>query len=215
DDGKRKGYSIRDAKDYTYGQDSPKEDYILCPLCEAAIGQLEANLANNLTKKIKNPSYSHEFPRMNVGGFDKVLLPTIENKDLKQAILSMLFRAHITTLPEFSNCNLSDYQFALVRDNLCGANYNDIPIIILTSFDQEYTKNIISTEVIGNQDIFLLFVNDYIYIIAFNTSDPVIQSFKPILLKEENPPFLGIVLSHDWNQIRETFLKLIATNQIL
>ncbi|MEZ5055504.1 MAG: hypothetical protein R2879_00560 [Saprospiraceae bacterium] len=206
-DGKRKGFTIGEKGKVRVSQDSPKENYILCPNCESLIGKLETILANNLINNIKNAEFLSEFSIEQHSGYKKALIPTIKNKDLKRVILSMLLRAYITSRKEFSNCKLSPEQFQILRKAILDEDYTDVPMVILTSTDENYSSNFYCAYSSGDSGVHLLWINDYWIHIFFDETNPHINQFPAVLLREEEPPFIGLIPPKNWEIMRQDFMK--------
>lgn len=211
EDGKREGYTVGDRVDVMNArknQDTPKEDYILCDKCESKYGRFETVIANNLIKKLKDPIHNSLFSHIKFNGFNKTFVPTISNKDLKLCVLSMLHRAHVSSLPMFSNCQLSTPQFdeirGLLNDEIL---YKDYPILILTSGDDRYGENYYYAHSTADRSTHILWVNDYIFIIFLENNTPQVHKFKELVLCTEEETFVGIIPPDTWTSIRESLRK--------
>lgn len=106
DSGPKKGYIIDTSKPHVKPltfQDSPKEDYILCPDCEKYFECLETYVAENFTKRLLNESFSRDFEyRINEGGVEYAICTRLNNKILRLWILSLFWRCSISNEEPFT-----------------------------------------------------------------------------------------------------------------
>lgn len=124
---------------YQYTQDTSKQDYIFCPVCESQFNiRYERHIANTFFLAY---SKRHSFFDVYLKS-DNVRYRVFANTDyriFKKFLLLQLYRMHISTLPEFANINLSDQQLDLVHKNLYDLNYfEDVKV---TVFSTDYVKD--------------------------------------------------------------------------
>lgn len=209
--GKREGYKLGDRIDVSNAkknQDTPKEDFILCDKCESKYGRFETVIANKLVKKLKDPKYNSLFSYTKFRGFNKTFVSTLSSKELKLCVLSMLHRAHVSSLDMFSSCQCSEIQFNEIRGILNEEiPYKDFPMIILTSGDDRYGENYYYAQSTADKSAHILWVNDYIFIVFLETNCPQLYKFKELVLHNDEEPYVGIIPPGTWNSIRESLRK--------
>jgi hypothetical protein len=93
-------------------QDSPKEDFIFCPECEARFSYVERYMANNFYNKLHDSSYASDFKfQRNWNLVTKELdwlIPLNVNPGLfKLLIYSFVWRISISKLEDFASFSLS------------------------------------------------------------------------------------------------------------
>ncbi len=190
-------------------QDTPKEDFILCPSCENNFEKLETHFANKHYKVIDKPSLLNNKT-------DEVLInkmPVIVNKKMdyiiyKKLIYSMLYRASITSLPQFTNIHLPENNKNSIRQIILNEiEFIDYPTYsIIPARDTEYTKNCIYANSELDNKAHLLCVNDYIFIIDFGSQSYLLKNIARFKNHKEQYAKFGLLSDKVWDDWRKTFL---------
>lgn len=183
DDNQREAYTVSSSADKLGQkvQDSPKEDYILCPECEAKFGILERYVANNFYNPFKNFNTSSDFTEIKSDDddIDKIFAIKVDPILFKLFIYSFVWRASIATHTVFVNFKLTtqdeenlrltldSYVMNTERDTIeyYAQNQSEfvcLPFnIITTSVIPDTTANLISPFNLDDGRL-LLFANEFI-----------------------------------------------------
>lgn len=142
-DNKRKGYALDIPLRPIAYQDSPKEDNILCPDCEELIGFYEKHLASEFYYYHRDKEKSNTITQSYLAnGILKVSYNNNSVLQIKRALASMLFRAHITSLPFSYDLSLTFEQVEILRSFLlCDTEDLACDIYVITSNDIRFTYN--------------------------------------------------------------------------
>ena len=212
-DNKRKGFKIDSEsadKIQKPFQDTPKEDNILCTSCEKYLAAKEREFANSFYKKFKDPEFYQEFSSfVTNGGIKYKCCSNVDYCNFKLVIYSMLFRASISSLPYFSDTKLNNVQIEKLRQIIRREiAFEDISIIAITSeSDNKSTNNYIYSASIS-PSLNYLWVNDFIFFIAFDECDPFLIDLKELTIKDFTPVKIGIVENETWNEWRKGLMML-------
>jgi hypothetical protein len=157
---------------YPFSQDTPKENFLFCPDCEALF-------AKEFETPIANTFYPDYLQKRN---FFNVLLRThaasyrvftrVDYTKFKKFIFLQLYRAHLSSLREFAHLKLKQDQHDIIYNNLKDAlTFNDIKVTVFTT---DLIDNKSSNIIFGcgyKQNGFLLFINEFIFVIQFDNSE--------------------------------------------
>ena len=148
-------------------QDTPKEDYLVCPICE------KDEFGNLIERPVINSFYNQ------INNIDKFINVIYKRKYLYRAyykvdyklikifIYLQLYRAHLSGLEYFEDINLSSSQLGIIKDSLSG-QFTDLDILILTCDTNDEDVINVQLATFINQENYLLWINDFIYIISFS-----------------------------------------------
>lgn len=211
-DGKRKGFKLDNDPNFLNQkpqQDTPKENYILCPECESRLGKFERKLANEFYYKFKKPGHDKDFSRVFLpNGIQRASNKNVDYKNFKLAAYGVFFKVSISALPYFSDSRINSEQRERLRQILNNeTDFEDISIILLTSEnDQEFTKNYIYAHSYNDYLVHFVWANDYIFFIDFGTNVELIKLFDGIKMKEDGLFKIGVLPDQVWDNLRKTLM---------
>ena len=211
-DGKRKGFKLDNDLNFLKQkaqQDSPKENYILCPECENELGKHERKLANEFYYKFKKSEHDKDFPRTLLSnGIQRTSNENVDYTAFKLATYGILFKVSISTLPYFSDSKITDEQREMLRQILNKErDFNDISIVLLTSEnDINFTENYIYAYSYDDHLVHIIWANDYIFLVDFGTNVEMIKHFDGIKMKDDGLFKIGVLPNQVWDDLRKTLM---------
>lgn len=211
-DGTRKGFKVDNDPNFLKQvpqQDTPKEDHLLCPICENALGKFERKLANEFYYKFKNPRYYKDFPKIYLpNGILRASIQNIDYETLKLALYGIFFKVSNSSLPYFADSRITMEQRETLRQILNSEKkFEDISMVILTSEnDQEFTKNYIYSHSYDDHLAHFVWANDYIFFLDFGTTVESIKEFNEIKMKDDRLLKVGILPNQVWDNLRKTLI---------
>lgn len=213
--GKRKGFRIDSKSLNKKGkipvmQDTPKENYILCKKCEGEIGKLEYEFAREFYNDFKTSTSSPTIIKKPASkGYSYIVVPNVEYINFKSTLYSMLWRAHISSLPYFSDLNLSSNTAETLRKILNKeSGFVDIPMFVITSEnDPDKTKNFIYANS-TNRECFL-WMNEFVVFLNLNSVHDIFDFFSEIKMdKNNNTVKVGLLSLNELQSIRQTLVDI-------
>lgn len=159
-------------------QDTSKESFIFCPVCENKIfaNIFETPITNSFLNiagdksqffwvRIKNGIAYRNYWRVNY-------------KLFKQFVYLQLFRAHVSTLPDFVDINLSSDKLGVIKNSLKN-DFKDLKLLVFTCDNvDELTGNIQFTTFI-DKDTYIMWINEFIFILFFGENNyKLLQTFE-------------------------------------
>jgi hypothetical protein len=213
-DGIRKGFKLDNDPNFLKQksqQDTPKEDFILCPECESRLGKLERKLANDVYYKFKKQEFELEFPSTVLpNGIVKATGKNVDYTNFRLASFGIFFKVCISSLPYFIDSRIAKGQQEILRQILNNEKeFEDISIVILTSqSDKEFTKNYIYALSYADCLAHLVWCNDYIFFLDFGTKAPAFRLFDEIKMSLAGPFQIGVLPNEVWNNLRKSLLEM-------
>jgi hypothetical protein len=211
-DGKRKGFKLDNDPNFLNQkpqQDTPKENYILCPECESIFGKFERKLANEFYYKFKRPEHDKDFPRVFLpNGILRASNKNVDYTNFKLATYGIFFKVSISELPYFNDSRITNGQRERLRQILNNeTDFEDISIVLLTSEnDQEFTRNYIYAHSYDDHLAHFVWANDYIFFIDFGTNVELIKHFDGIKMNENGLFKIGVLPNQVWDNLRKTLM---------
>jgi hypothetical protein len=192
-DSKKEGYTVSSAAEKLGQkiQDSPKEDFIFCPECEARFGFLERYVANSFYNIYKDSAYSSDFPIVINAGDELNIMSAINVSPFlfKLFIYSLVWRASISNRPVFTNFKLKQNDEEQLRkiintylqsneaDTISffsgnGNGFKSLPFNLITTLEPaDSTSNMIAPFDTEDGRI-LLFANEFMIIVYLDWNAP-------------------------------------------
>jgi hypothetical protein len=207
-------------------QDSPKEDYILCPDCEMYFSILES-ISRDTFINWKSKISSDNFTQKTLSSFLSIVYYASENKAaIRLFIYSIYWRTSISSHPLFQNINLVkdieeelrqsliSYKATKQSDFLTNANSTNLiklfPIAIITadSFKSE-TSNVLFVPFFNN--VYRLIVDKFSFLLFKNLNEIPVDFFKSNSNFEINDCRIIVLSEKLWlNTILKPVFDLIA-----
>ncbi|WP_313269385.1 hypothetical protein [Epilithonimonas vandammei] len=212
DDGKRKGYKLdissvgQKLKSF---QDTPKEDFILCPKCENKFSKIERKSANEVFKLIDNDIKKNQLTKLfSNNGYQFITFKNIDYVNFKKLLYSILWRAQISKLEYFSDLSLPDNLTENFRKILNDEmEFVDIPIIVLTTVNDNYkTKNYIYAN--SNLNDCFFWMNEFLVFYDFGSDNVMYKYFKDISITENENVKIGVLPLTAWDSIRKKIIDI-------
>ncbi|MDI6402954.1 hypothetical protein QLX67_13180, partial [Balneolaceae bacterium ANBcel3] len=128
---------------------------------------------------------------------------------------SMLWRAHISSLPYFSDLNLSSNTAETLRKILNNeSGFVDIPSILLASeTDPDKTKNFIYAN--STESECYLWANELIVFFNLNSQYELFDFFSEITMDEKNKIVkVGLLSFGEWQSMRQTMVDIKVNKEI-
>ena len=217
-DGNHRGYEVNGRMTNTgkapESQDTPKEDYILCPTCESGIGEWERQFANYFFHRVKTEDYCRQHPDIaSPNGYYYRRIEGVEYKQFKLAWYSIFWRATISLLPYFADLRPAPGHVETLRAILCGEmDFVDLPLVVFTAdSDIDPTKNVIYA-ISKSEDESIIWANEYL---AFLNHEPGSDNrFADIALTDPSAMRLGILKYSQWHGLRKDLFNCAAESNI-
>jgi hypothetical protein len=211
-DGYRKGYKIssKSGVNWRPDQDTPKEDFIFCPVCESLLDhEYESPFAKNYYNNRENPRSFFNVIIKN--HYVYRLYYKLDYYQFIKFFYSVIYRASISNHENFKNYSLPKEINEKIRKILINEiPFIQFPIYIFTCpLNSHPGANFIGT-LSYNGNIHLLGVNEYILILDLSENNMIGNIFKYIY----KPPYNSVrilTLPYDyWNSwIKETVFGTI------
>jgi len=163
-EGLRKGYKITSFKGIFQRpfQDTPKEDYLFCPTCEAQINKKYEKPISNLFYQQRD-NYRTYFNLVYKYYYSCRVYYQIDYQLFIKFIYSIIFRAGITKIDYFSEFHLPVEIIERLRKILLDEiPFESLPILILTCPNNPNPTGNFIGALSSNRDVHLLGVNEYI-----------------------------------------------------
>jgi hypothetical protein len=193
---------------YPSTQDSSKESNIFCDACEFLFNfRYERHIANTFYKSYQQKNnhfdvYLHS---------SKLMYRVYTNTDyiiFKKFLLLQLYRAHVTSLPEYKSILLSDSQLKIVYDSLFNESvFRDIKITVLSSTDK--APNVISAMKIDTNSYFI-WMNEFICIFEFDVNCSLLPKTDGATNYLNNSPRVIFLSLATWNKYIDTLIQLVG-----
>jgi hypothetical protein len=196
-------------------QDTPKEDHILCPTCENALGEWERQFANSFFYRVKTSDYRRQHPDLaSPNGYHYRRIDGVEYEQFKLTWYSIFWRASISSLPFFADLGADPEHVEKLRATVSGeTEFLDLPLAIFTAeSDVDPTKNVIYADSIsGSQSV--MWANEYL---AFLNHEPGSEHrFPDIALTDPADMRLGVFQYSEWDSLRKKlFARAAESNQV-
>jgi len=197
-------------------QDSPKENHILCTECENYFGLLETYIADRIGNRYINPYYRDNFTLQNSGqGIDFIICEKVSPIITKLFVYSIFWRCSISKSILFSGFSLNITEEELLRQFLIGYKNkhlkdvtedvfsNDFPYVIFRTKhkDPDPSKNFLYANN-GNKDIYQIIANEYIFLLAFETSGTIL-TLKILINQSNDKVKIGLLSKNSWENLRQ------------
>lgn len=207
-DGKRKGFEIADKEENLKSfQDSPKEDYLLCPKCESDIGKLESYFAKHFFNEFKaQESYQKIYSSK---GYNYLTVNNLDYRKFKLTLYTILWRAAASSLPYFQDVKLTK----IIEENLRSIINKEIDfidyrlLVVTTDEDIDNTKNFIYG-ISNSPDECTLWINEYIVFFDFGSSNNLLQFFNEIIIHDEELIKIGILTKDTWESLQQKLIQI-------
>lgn len=211
-------------------QDSPKEDYILCPECESRFGVLERYVANSFYNPFKSSGVSKDFPLQITADdeLDKLFAPNVNSVMFKLFIYSLVWRASISNHPVFENFKLSAVDEESIRQiidsflkdseaetlDYIAANlsqFKSLPVSVVTTLGPaDTTANLIAPFNVDDEKV-LLFANEFMIVIYLDWSAP--HSGGEHFNLGVNPLCIGVVPLTEWDGYHTAMVEMLVSRR--
>lgn len=226
--GPRKGYILDSSKPHVKPrtfQDSPKENYILCPDCEKYFEFLETYVAENFSKRLLNERFNTSFDyKTNEGGVEYAICKELDTKVLRLFIVSLFWRCGISNEEPFTSFKIDSED--KLREFLQHSNSTDIlsikskkahsflhefPIVVMRPKNShDPTGNFFYANG-ENDNLYQLLLNEYIFFFSLEMNS-ALQKLD-FLNNIGNSDFIvGLLRDETWLGLRNGLIDL-ATNK--
>lgn len=191
-------------------QDTSKESFIFCPVCE------RIEFANKIETPITNSFYKTAYEKSNY--FWVIIKNKISYRNywkvnyalFKKFIYLQLFRAHVSSLPDFSNIVLSEEQLNIIKTSLENS-LNDLKTLVFTCDKIENaTSNIQFTTKLDN-DTYIVWINEYIFIIFFKENNHTLFKDFEVGYTFENMIRIIPIDYTSWTNFKRIWFNMIMT----
>lgn len=217
----RLGYINRPNKKKQKIQDLPKEDYLLCEVCESKISTIETHASKTLVKKDKN-DFNRNY-EINQDGL--TISPiNINSKELIVFIYTLFLRMHFSNLEMFKEVNLEPKVVELIKDSLNKVLSNNLKTTLLnikntqieflsvtiftTNYDNDPTSNFISINKIEPDKTIQLFIDSWLinlYQIKNKHYNPL-RKYKLFELKEDRSDLI-FLNAEVWSRLKLAYIS--------
>jgi len=215
-----------------YEQDSPKEDFILCPDCESYFSVLETYINERVHRRLWDIRKSADFTEeVNAGGVKWKSCLSTETKTFQLFIYSIIWRCSISSTALFNKFKIDNGHEEGVRKSLHAykaITQSDLLSIIKKSevlFPAKYvlmtceknlepTKNVLM-HMTGNKNPYTLILNEYMLILSFIESEKQ-QGFQELnnsIPTEENVK-IGFLKEETWDGHRQSLNQFVFKKTI-
>lgn len=217
----RLGFVNRPNKKKQKIQDLPKEDNLLCEVCESKISTIETHASKTLVKKDEN-----DFNRnylINQNGLTITPL-NINAKELIVFMYTIFLRMHFSNLEMFKEVNLESKVIKSIKDSLNKVLSKDLKstlfnikntqvdflniTIFTTNYDNDPTTNFITINKIKPDKILTLFIDSWLillYQVEDNQSNPL-RKYKIFSLKEDSSDLI-FLNKENWAILKLAYLE--------
>lgn len=231
-EGPRVGYLIDPNSKRGIGrkvQDSPKQDFILCPICEERIGMIERYASNYFHRQIRTENGTIAQPLImptHADAIPYVMVPELDDNKFRLFLYSLLWRASISDANCFRTLKLKKKDEEKLRDLL----FNLLPVtrvaqeagivvnqakhlpclpFVLTTPERitSATQNLLGAFNLYDCDA-MLFINEYVVIVYLNW-DPSSNGAAQYNLPG-SPLALGVVSEAFWEEQNKSVAKMLA-----
>jgi len=207
-------------------QDSPKEDFLLCPQCEKYLEHLETYFANNLHHKILDDKFNHNFNYgISEGGIEHAICLNHDNNLLRLFVFSLYWRASISETNVFRDFKVQ--QERMLRQILVNSKSDGIDeikrktphsktfelsmVILRTKSKTGNSQNVIQANN-SCSDPYMLDLNEYIFLLSW-TNTPI-STFGNLVNYGNSKIIIGLI-SQDILDEFSSFLINLAAHQTL
>jgi hypothetical protein len=228
--GPRQGYVLDSSKPHLKPrkmQDSPKENYILCPECENYFEHLETYVSRHLSNKLLNEKHSNSFEYgINQGGVEYAICKELDIKILRLFIISLFWRCSISRVEPFSVFSIEEEE--LLREILQFSNYSDIksieqnnghhsllkfPIILMRPVgDHDNSGNFFYANN-GNGNLYQLVLNEFIFFVSPKV-DSYIPNFEFLNNIGDSHVIIALLRNETWANLRDGLVDLATKKSI-
>ena len=195
-------------------QDSPKEDYILCPECEKYFEALETYIAEYYFKRILIDKYSNDFNyRENKGGVEYAVCKDINTLAFRLFIISIFWRCSIASVEPFSNFKIEEednlreilvrYKSSdinsIIEKSDCKSAF-DFPIVLMKSKNNPDPSSNLYYPNCENKNVYQLLLNDNVFFISF-VKDSQLREFQFLNNKGNNKILVSLLKEQTFNSL--------------
>ena len=203
-------------------QDSPKEDYILCPVCEKYFAGLETYMSKKIFTKIGTAKEEGDsrFVR-DEGGKEAIYFEGVDSHIVHLFFVSILWRCSNSSIAPFQGFEIPDSeQFRVylrngMKDKTKEKAENDIriaefPIIVFKVKTQHnHTSNLIYTVGGTNTGLWQVMVDDLLFWYG-KPETPIIQAFKSAWVLNNGKFIITLLDNEFWQQLTHNLLQQAA-----
>jgi hypothetical protein len=189
-------------------QSGSYEQYIFCAECDnVRIGQLERYASNNLYRKPYLED-NEEFKQINVpGGIQVIHCENLDYSQFKLFLLSLLWRASISTEAVFENFKLGADEEEFLRASIYEEAVVDemaYPCVLLTSGGATLDENFIAVDAF-KAGLVKFYINAFVYTfyLAENKKD---ETTRQLAIGMDQKMGIMKVSPAQWNQIRDSII---------
>lgn len=223
-DGPRQGFTISTGEPEQkpqIGQDTAKENYILCPSCEDYFQVLETYVAEHLHKRVLNPKYKSDFTyEVNPGNVHYAVCNNLNLLITRLFFMSIYWRCSITSVSPFTDFEIEDVE--LLREILINhktqtlqdlldapedETLNNIPLVVLRSMKgEDQTSNFLYATK-SNDGTYGLTLNEYITFFAPEDTTAT-KRFEYLTNKGANPFLIIAAQDQLWSSFKQMIIDL-------
>lgn len=205
-------------------QDSPKENYILCPKCEKYFENLETYVSQKIFYPLRNNKVKENIDiHRDEGGKEQLYIQGVNTQTVCFFLLSLFWRCSISSIPPFQGFKLpnsEEFRKLLFEDFNRKDRNNDILKTInegftipLTIFkvkeDHDHTKNLIYTVGGETTGVWQIMVDDLLFWYGL-PENPTVSMLEPIWITS-NGVFVITLLDYEfWRELKQFLFKQSA-----
>lgn len=201
--GLRKGYRISSHEGINHNpfQDTPKDDFILCPECETFIARkYETPIAKEFYYNRDNPK--HFFNVFHIPYHSYRVYYKIDYQRFVKFLYSIIFRASISNLDYFANFHLSEeIENKLRRILIDEIPFEDFPIIIIYTPNNPMPSGNFIGAISSLINVHLLGVNEYMIFLDLSNENYLEKFFSHYSISEYKLVRILTVSYEHWNSI--------------
>jgi hypothetical protein len=235
DGNQKRGYTIgthTGDKPPKYEQDSPKEDFILCPDCESYFSVVETYINERVHRRLWDIRKIADFTEeTNAGGAKWKTCINTESKIFQLFIYSIIWRCSVSSTPLFTKFKIDSeheegvrkslhaYKAITQSDLLTSIMKNEalFPskfVLMTCESNSEPTKNVLM-HMTGNKNPYTLILNEYMLFLSFieNEKQQGFQELNNPIPTEEKVK-IGFLKEETWDGHRQSLNQFVVNKTI-
>lgn len=209
-------------------QDSPKENYILCPNCERYFEILETYSAERLFKRILNPTFNDDFEyQISEGEIEYAECKHLDNLAFRLFIISIFWRCSISTIPPFTKFQIENEEYLrqilvefktfdikiILNQANPGLIIYDTPIVILRAKNASHPESHFYYANSLVKGSYQLFLNEYIFILSLEKASSIVNFDFLNNVADENLR-IGLLRNDIWVELTNGLLDMVKKKSI-
>jgi len=232
---RKRGYTIgtdRGDQAPKYEQDSPKEDFILCPDCEAYFSVLETYINEKVHRRLWDIRKTGDFKEeINTGGVKWKLCINTDSKIFHLFIYSIIWRCSISETPLFKKFKIDNEHEEGLRKSLLlykVLTQSDLMTEIKKDMDLFASKFVLMTceknleptknmlfHMTGNKNPYTLILNEYMLFLSFTENEKQ-KGFQELnnSIPTADKVKVGFLTEKTWDNHRQSLNQFIVEKTI-